>query len=399
MIDGTKRSILHMDLDSFFVSVEILKNPSLKGKPVIVGHDAERGIVASCSYEARKYGIHSAMPSLTAKKLCPHVIFVKGSYEDYAKYSSMVTNIVSEQVPVLQKSSIDEFYADLTGMDTFFGTLQLSINLREKIKKETGLPISFGLSSGKIISKIATGEAKPDGYKYIEYGKEKEFLAPLQLNKIPGVGEKTFPKLQQAGFTHIHQVQGSSIEVMQDILGANGIDLWYTCQGIDTSEVIAYSDRKSISCENTFNVDTDDIEYLKTYIVGMVEQLAHTLRKENFLTSCIAVKIRYSGFETHTQQMKIEFTNADHAIIPKLKALFEKAYDKNRKVRLIGVRLSNLIHGQHQADMFDDTEQHLKLYAALDKINKKFGGKTVTRAKTMEIRERGFNPFNGMLSE
>ncbi|MFN0276108.1 MAG: DNA polymerase thumb domain-containing protein, partial [Chitinophagales bacterium] len=294
---------------------------------------------------------------------------------------------------------IDEFYADLTGMDTFFGSLKLSIELRERIKKETGLPISFGLSSGKIISKIATGEAKPDGYKYVEHGKEKQFLAPLKLNKIPGVGEKSFPKLQEAGFEYIHQVQNTDIATLEEILGKYGIDLWYTCQGIDESLVIAHSDRKSISCENTFSEDTNDIEFLQTYIVGMVEQLAHSLRKENFLTSCVAVKIRYTGFETHTQQMKIEFTNADHVIIPKLKELFEKSFDKNRKVRLIGVRLSNLIHGQHQIDMFDDTEQHLKLYAALDKINKKFGGKTVTRAKTMEIRERGFNPFNGMVSE
>lgn len=388
-----------MDLDSFFVSVEVLKNPALKGKPVIVGHDAERGIVASCSYEARKFGIHSAMPSLTAKKLCPQAIFVKGSYEDYAKYSTLVTDIVSERVPVLQKSSIDEFYADLSGMDTFFGSLKLSVELRERIKNETGLPISFGLSSGKIISKIATGEAKPDGYKYVEHGMEKQFLAPLHVTKIPGVGEKTFPKLKEAGIEYIHELQITKIETLEELLGKWGHALWFTAQGIDDSPVIPHSDRKSISIENTFEKDTGDVVFLETYLVGMVEQIAHTLRKENFLASCVAVKIRYTGFDTHTQQMKIEYTNADHAIIPKVKELFAQAYDKNRSVRLLGVKLSNLVHGQHQIDMFDDTEQHIKLYAALDKINKKFGGKTVTRAKTMEIRERGFNPFNGMVSE
>ncbi|MBC8045364.1 MAG: DNA polymerase IV [Fimbriimonadaceae bacterium] len=399
MQSDSKRSILHMDLDSFFVSVEILKDPSLKGKPVIVGGSAERGIVASCSYEARKYGIHSAMPSLTAKKLCPHAIFVKGSYEDYSKYSSIVTNIVSDRVPVLQKTSVDEFYADLSGLDTFFGSLKLSIELRERIKKETGLPISFGLSSAKIISKIATSEAKPDGYKYVEHGKEKQFLAPLLINKIPGVGEKTFPKLQEAGFEYIHQLQNTNIETLEELLGKWGHDLWFVAQGIDDSPVVPHSDRKSISCENTFDADSNDPEFLQTFIVGMVEQLAFTLRKENFLASCVAVKIRYTGFETHTQQMKIEYTNADHAIIPKVKEVFQNSFDKNRTVRLIGVKLSNLIHGQHQVDMFDDTEQHLKLYSALDKINKKFGSKTVTRAKTMEIKERGFNPFNGMVSE
>lgn len=399
MQDGPRRSILHMDLDSFFVSVEILKNPSLKGKPVIVGGSAERGIVASCSYEARKFGIHSAMPSLTAKKLCPHAIFVKGSYEDYSKYSAIVTDIVSNQVPVLQKTSVDEFYADLTGMDTFFDSLKLSIAMREQIKKETGLPISFGLSSAKIISKIATSEAKPDGYKYVEHGREKQFLAPLRINKIPGVGEKIFPKLQEAGFEYIHQLQNTPIEILEELLGKWGHDLWYIAQGIDESVVVPHSDRKSISCENTFDADSSDMEQLETFIVGMVEQLAFTLRKENFLASTISVKIRYTGFETHTHQMKIEYTNADHAIIPKMKLLFENSYDRSRKVRLIGVKLSNLIHGNHQADMFDDTEQHLKLYSALDRINKKFGSKTVTRAKTIEIKERGFNPFNGMISE
>ncbi len=395
----SKRTILHMDLDSFFVSVEVLKNPSLKNKPVIVGGDGQRGIVASCSYEARKFGIHSAMPALTAKKLCPHAIFLPGSYDDYAKYSSIITNMVCEKVPVLEKSSIDEFYADLSGMDTFFGSFELSKQLRDNIKKQTGLPISFGLSSNKTVSKIATGEAKPDGYKFVDHGKEKEFLAPLSIQKIPGLGNKTYPKLKALGFEKIIDLQNASIDLLEEHIGKWGFVLWEKANGIDDSPVIPHSDRKSISSENTFHEDTSDRAYLETYIVSMVEQLTFTLRKENFLASTIAIKIRYSNFETHTQQMKIEYSSSDHSIIPQIKILFCKVYKTERPVRLIGVRLSNLIHGSQQINLFEDTEQNIRLYKALDKINKKFGSKTVSRAKTLNIGLREFNPFNGMISE
>ncbi len=389
------RSILHMDLDSFFASVEILKDPSLKGKPVIVGGTAERGIVTSCSYEARKFGVHAAMSSQLAKKLCPDAIFIPGSYYDYADYSKRVTDIITDRVPVLEKASIDEFYIDLTGMETFFGSFELAKTLRDLIKTETGLPISFGLSTNKTVAKIATGEAKPDGFLFIEAGKEKAFLAKLHVTKIPGVGSKTFPKLQALGIEMISDLQDFDIQKLEEIFGEMGIAMWNKANGIDDNPVIPFTDRKSISSENTFEQDVIDSEYLETFVISLVEQLLFKMRKENFLSSCIAIKLRYSNFETHMQQVSFEATSSDNIVIPKAKELLAKILDEKRAVRLIGVRLSNLIHGQQQIDMFNDTEENINLYKALDSINKKYGNKTVHRAKTINTGDRAFNPFNG----
>lgn len=383
-----------MDLDSFFVSVEVIKNPELKGKPVIVGGTAERGIVASCSYEARKFGIHSAMSSMTAKKLCPDAIFLMGSYHDYADYSERVTAIIDAKVPVLEKSSIDEFYIDLTGMDTFFGSFELAKELRDQIKKETGLPISFGLASNKTVAKIATSEAKPDGFLFIENGKEKEFLGKLHVTKIPGIGDKTYPRLKEMGIEMVKDIQELDITILEEKFGEFGTVLWNKANGIDNNPVVPYSDRKSISSENTFDNDITDRDYLETYIISLLEQLSFKLRKENFLTSCVAIKFRYPNFETHIQQVSMPFTSSDNIIIPKAKELFNKIYS-NKPIRLIGVRLSNLIHGQQQIDLFNDTEENIKLYQALDAINKKYGNKTVHRAKTIDTGLREFNPFNG----
>lgn len=384
-----------MDLDSFFVSVEVIKDPSLKGKPVIVGGTAERGIVASCSYEARKFGVRSAMSSMTAKKLCPDAIFIPGSYYDYADYSKRVTDIITDRVPVLEKASIDEFYIDLTGMDTFFGSFALAKELRELIKSETGLPISFGLSTNKTVAKIATGEAKPDGYLYIEGGKEKDFLAKLHITKIPGVGDKTYPKLKAMGIEMVKDIQDFDIIKLQEEFGEMGIALWNKANGIDNNPVVPYTDRKSISSENTFEKDITDAEYLETYVISLVEQLSFKLRKENFLTSCVAIKMRYSNFETFMQQTSFNATSSDNILIPKTKELLHKMFDEKRAVRLIGVRFSNLMHGQQQIDMFNDTEENINLYKALDAINKKYGNKTVHRAKTINTGDRAFNPFNG----
>lgn len=388
-----------MDLDSFFVSVEVIKDPTLKGKPVIVGGTAERGIVASCSYEARKFGVRSAMSSMTAKKLCPDAIFIPGSYYDYADYSKRVTDIIADRVPVLEKASIDEFYIDLSGMDTFFGSFKLAKELRELIKNETGLPISFGLSTNKTVAKIATGEAKPDGFLFIEAGKEKEFLSKLHITKIPGVGDKTYPKLKAMGIEMVKDIQDFDIIKLQEEFGEMGIALWNKANGIDNNPVVPYTDRKSISSENTFEQDITDAEYLETYVISLVEQLSFKLRKENFLTSCVAIKMRYSNFETFMQQTSFNATSTDNILIPKTKELLHKMFDTKRAVRLIGVRFSNLMHGQQQIDMFNDTEENINLYKALDAINKKYGNKTVHRAKTINTGDRAFNPFNGKPNE
>lgn len=384
-----------MDLDSFFVSVEVIKDTTLKGKPVIVGGTAERGIVASCSYEARKFGIHSAMSSITAKKLCPDAIFIPGSYHDYADYSKRVTDIITDRVPLLEKASIDEFYIDLSGMDTFFGSFALAKELRDLIKSETGLPISFGLSTNKTVAKIATGEAKPDGFLHIEAGKEKEFLSKLHITKIPGVGDKTYPKLKAMGIETVKDIQEYDVLKLEEVFGEMGIALWNKANGIDTNPVIPYTDRKSLSSENTFEKDITDGEYLETYVISLVEQLSFKLRKENFLTGCVAIKMRYSNFETFFQQLSFNATSSDNILIPKTKELLHKMFNEKRAVRLIGVRFSNLTHGQQQIDMFNDTEENINLYKALDAINKKYGNKTIHRAKTINTGDRAFNPFNG----
>lgn len=390
---AAQRTIMHIDLDSFFVSVERKFDPALIGKPVIIGGSADRGVVASCSYEARKYGVHSAMPTRQAIKLCPHAILVKGSYGRYSAASNEVTQIIQDAVPVYQKTSIDEFYIDYTGMDRFHNCYQHATELRHKIIKETGLPISFGMSSGKTVSKMATNQAKPNGQLLIPHGTEKEFLAPLNINKIPGLGESTSKKLYQYGIEKIADLQKADLRFLEAVFGKMGRYLSEKANGIDHSELIPYSERKSISTEHTFSTNIADRSVIETILVSMTEELAYKLRKENKVASCLAIKVRYANFETHTLQEKISLTAAEHILIPGVKNLLKAAWNQHRPIRLIGVRLSNLCSGSYQINLFDDNEEKIRLYQALDKINFKFGEKTVCRAAGMTVGTRNFNPF------
>jgi DNA polymerase-4 len=391
-----QKQITHIDLDSFFVSVECRTNAKLLGKPVAIGGAGDRGVVASCSYEARKYGVHSAMPGKLARQLCPDLIFLKGDYESYSTASNEVTKIIEESVPLFEKTSIDEFYMDMTGMDQFFGTLKYAKELREKIIHETGLPISFGLSKNKTVSKVATGLAKPNGYKYVTYGEEKSFLAPLSVRKIPMIGEKTAENLRKMGVQKIYTLQEMPMRLMESAFGKHGVMMWEKANAIDHSSITPYVDRKSLSSEETFEKDTMDIQMLESLIVSMTEDLCFKLRKENFLSGCISVKIRYSDFNTHTQQIKIPYTAADHLLIPQVKELFKKLYNRRMLIRLVGVRLTQLVRGHHQIHLFNDSENQINLYQALDYINKRFGNKSVHRAVSTGIKTRSFNPFNGM---
>ncbi|HTB07606.1 MAG TPA: DNA polymerase IV [Bacteroidia bacterium] len=393
------RNVMHMDLDTFFVSVERLANSKLIGKPVLVGGNSDRGVVASCSYEARQFGIHSAMPMRMARQLCPQAIVVSGDHEQYSKFSDIITEMVKETVPVYEKSSIDEFYMDLTGMDTFFGCYKVAAELRQRIIKETKLPISFALSSNKTVSKIGTGEAKPNGCKEIPGGEEKVFLAPLSVRKIPMVGEKTYHLLRNMGIEKVKTVQEMPIELMEQVLGENGIVIWRKANGIDNSPVEQYSERKSISTETTFDKDTIDVTNLKALLVGMTEKLAFQLRNEQKLTSCVTVKIRYSDFNTFTMQSRIPYTTLDHVLIEKVKELFDKLYQKRMLIRLIGIRFSHLVHGTYQIDLFNDTIEQLQLYQAMDNMRKRYGKDAVQRAVSMDIRTRDFNPFNGIRND
>jgi DNA polymerase-4 len=391
-----QRAIVHMDLDTFFVSCERLIDGRLNGKPILIGGTSDRGVVAACSYEARQFGIHSAMPMKMAKERCPEAIIIKGNTGTYTKYSRLVTDIIRESVPVYEKSSIDEFYMDLSGMDRFFGCYQYASELRQKIIRETGLPISFGLSTNKTVSKIATGEAKPNNQININKGTEKPFLSPLSVRKIPMVGLKTYQTLCNLGVKRIATIQEMPQEMLESVLGQNGAVIWKKAQGIDNTPVIQYNERKSISNERTFDKDTIDVLKLKGIMTAMAENLAFQLRRGQKVCACITVKIRYSDFQTQTLQRRIPYSAADHDIIPIVMELFERIYNRRLLVRLIGVKLSELVNGHHQIRLFDDNERLLDLYKAMDKIRDRFGERAVIRAVGLQARTIGhFNPFTG----
>jgi DNA polymerase-4 len=374
-----ERTIVHCDLDTFFVSVERLINSSLVGKPVLIGGSSDRGVVSACSYEARRFGVHSAMPMRLAKQLCPEAILIRGDMELYAKYSNMVTEIIEETVPVVEKASIDEHYIDMTGMDRFFGSWKLAQELRRRIIKETGLPISLGFSVNKTVSKIATGEAKPCGERRVEKGTEKGFLAPLSIRKIPGIGEKTYPLLRNMGISQIRTLQEMDALTLRRVLGQNGVVIWNKANGVDNSEVIPFHQNKSISKEHTFDQDTIDMVQLRKIMLSMADELAFDLRRDGRLTSCVTVKIRYSNFDTHTMQAKLPYTASERLISEKVLELFNKLYSRRMLIRLIGVRLSNLIWGAQQLDLFEDRIEDINLSRAIDRIRIKYGHQAIVR--------------------
>jgi DNA polymerase-4 len=392
-----QKTILHLDLDTFFVSVERKLDSRLIGKPILVGGLSDRGVVAACSYETRGFGIHSGMPMKMAKELCPEAIRIKGNAGTYSTHSDVVTDIIKAYVPLFEKSSIDEFYADLTGMDRFFGSYRYASELRQRIINEAGLPISFGLSVNKVVSKVATGQAKPNNQLKIDYGLEKHFLAPLSIKKIPMVGDKTYQILRNLGLRKVGTVQKMPMDVMQRVLGKNGGIIWKRANGIDHSPVVPFCERKSISNERTFDKDTIDVVKLRGLLIAMTENLAYQLRRGEKLTACIAVKIRYSDFNTYSKQMRIPYTSADHILIPKILELFKTLYNRRLLVRLIGIRFSHLVSGNYQINLFEDTEEALSLYQAMDHIRNKYGDKSVVRASAMGKNTIGrmHNPFNG----
>ena len=384
-----------MDLDTFFVSCERLIDSRLNGRPVLIGGTSDRGVVASCSYEARRFGIHSAMPMRMAKQLCPEAVILRGNSGTYTKFSKLVTDIIKEEVPLYEKASIDEFYMDLTGMDRFFGCQKLASELRTKIIRESGLPISLGLSINKTVSKIAAGEAKPNNEISIISGTEKLFLAPLSVKKIPMVGDKTYRALCDLGVKRIKTIQEMPIELMENVFGKNGIAIWKKANGIDNSPVIPYHERKSISTERTFNKDTIDVKKLEGIMTAMAENLVFQLRRGNKLTACITVKLRYSDFQTYTLQKKIPYSASDHTIIPMVLELYRKLYSRRVLVRLIGVRFSHLVEGAHQISLFEDPII-LDLYKAMDNIRNLYGDRAIMRASGMNAKSISrWNPFNG----
>ena len=389
----SKRFVAHLDLDTFFVSVERLKNSKFIGKPLIVGGMSDRAVVSACSYETRKFGVHSAMPMKLALRLCPHAIVVRGDMDSYSYYSRVVTDVVRETVPVMEKASVDEFYVDLTGVDRFFGCSQFMVDLKGKIQKESGLPISYALASNKLISKVATDDAKPDGRKEILHGLEKDYLAPLKIQRMPGIGDKTSMLLLQMGVKTIKILSEIPVPMMHNLLGKNGIDLSRKANGIDPSPIIPYSEQKSIGTEETFVQDTINMQFLNSELIRMTERLTFQLRKQERLTGCVTVKLRYANFDTVSKQMVISYTASDTVLLKKVKELFAKLYDRRMLVRLIGVRFSHLVQGSQQINLFEDTEEAVRLYQAMDAMRARYGDEAIKRAISLkEINKKDRSP-------
>lgn len=381
------RAIVHMDLDTFFVSCVKLKNPKLEGIPLIVG-GGDRGVVASCSYEARYFGVRSAMPIKMALQLCPQAKVIKGDMELFSNLSNTVTEIIEEKAPIVEKASIDEFYLDITGMDKFHGCYKWTNELSQKITKETGLPISFALSVNKTVSKIATGEGKPRGNLEIVQNNVQSFLNPLSIRKIPGIGDQNFKSLSQLGIRNIENLSGMPQVYMQGLFGKIGLELWKKANGIDNTPVQPYVERKSISKEHTFLQDTIDLVKVKSLLISMVERLAYQLRQEQWLPSVVVVKIRYANFDTEPKQLKIPYTSCDHILIKYALELFDKLYNRRMRIRLIGVRFSGLARGTYQINMFEDTVEMMALYQAMDKIRNRFGATAVSRCAGTNLKSK-----------
>ncbi|MCY1662588.1 DNA polymerase IV [Chryseobacterium sp. SL1] len=382
-----ERAIVHMDLDTFFVSCERRNNSELNGKPIIIG-GGDRGVVASCSYESRYFGVRSAMPIKMALKLCPDAKVIRGDMDLYSKMSHEVTEIIEARVPLMEKASIDEFYLDLSGMDKFFGCYQWTKEIASSVTRETGLPISFALSKNKTVSKIGTGEAKPLGHMEIKDTMVRPFLNPLSVRKIPMVGAETYKLLSRIGIRTIRTLSEMPTDVLQKILGKNGVELWKKANGIDDTPIIPYSERKSISSEHTFEKDSIDIVGIKALIAGMAEQLAYQLRQEKWLTSTVVIKIRYSNFDTETKQCRVSYTSSDHTICKYALELFDKIYSRRMRIRLVGLKLTGLVHGEYQMNIFEDTQQMMSLYQSMDRIKNRFGKNAIGRASGFDFLQR-----------
>lgn len=383
-----ERNIIHLDLDAFFVAVECKRDSRLKGRPLIIGGSSRRGVVAACSYETRRFGVHSAMPMYLALQLCPDAKVISGDMEAYSQASHEVTQIIADSAPSFEKSSIDEFYIDASGMDRFFGAFKWAKELRSKIIRHSALPISMALSVNKLVSKVATGEFKPNAEAHIPAGSEQDFLAPLAVDKIPMIGKQTASFLYDMGVRTVQTLREMPVQFLISAFGKNGLSLWNKAHGKDTSPVVPWSEQKSISTESTFDSDTIDVKRLKSILIAMVEKIAFTLREQRKLASCVTVKIRYANFDTETKQVHIPYTCSDHVIMRVVHELFSKLYNRRMLIRLVGVRLSGLVHGNYQISLFDDTAANINLYQSIDHIKHKYGVEKITRANTMEVRRK-----------
>lgn len=369
--------LFHLDLDAFFISVERILDPSLEGKPVIVGGDPKgRGVVAACSYEAREYGIHSAMPIRKAYQLCPDGIYLRGHYEEYVRFSRVVRKILEKYFPAVEQASIDEFYLDFSGCERIYGhPYFFASRIQVEIKHKAGLPCSIGIASNKFVAKVASDYAKPGGITFVVPGQEAEFLSPLPVEAMPGVGEVMKKELNTRGFYTIGQIAQTPKSYFSFIFGKYGEILHdHACGTGSTTFDINY-EQKSISRETTYHTDTTDVEFIEKTLLELIEDAAHSLREENYLTRTIGIKLRYSDFVTITRTKTIrEPTDNDKIIYSVARELFHKAYTRRVSIRLIGIHLSNFVLSVEQVSLFPSREEkERRILRIIDKLKSKFG--------------------------
>lgn len=376
------KKIFLLDLDTFFISVERIADHSLIGKPVIVGGDpkAGRGVVAACSYEARKYGLHSAMSIKNAFRLCPHGIYLHGNFDEYLRYSNLVKRFLSGLAPVLEQASIDEFYMDFTGTEHIYGsTLFLANNIKKEIHKKFKLPCSIGISSNKTTAKILCDLSKPNGLIYVPGSSVKKFLSPLQVSRIPGVGKKTLVKLNSLGIHKIEDINKLPLEFFTAAFGKSGLDIWHKANGEGTEYLTVEREQKGMSKEVTFSKDVLSNKTIEDVLFKNTAKLCHKLREDNITAGTITLKLRYSDFKTLTRSKTIsEPTNQDYKVYESVLNLFRIAHTRRIAVRLVGIRLSNFKHFTDQSALFDNRGESMKrLYNAVDKIRTKYEYKTI----------------------
>lgn len=370
-------TIFHLDLDSFFVSVERILDPSLKGKPVIVGANPEygRGVVAACSYEAREYGLHSAMPIKQAYRLCPNGIYLYGHHGEYGRFSKAVKHLLERYAPQMEQASIDEFYMDFTGTERLYGSMfAFAKKLQKEIESNLSLPCSIGIGSNKTIAKICSDYAKPKGVTYVMPGMEKEFLAPLPVETIPGIGKVTKRKLNEKGFYLIGDITKVNEDYFALAFGKYGIDLWYKAHGKGKEYLNPPSKQKSISKEQTFGKDVLDVQKMEDTLFELTGEVCQTLRNRNWQASTVSLKLRYSDFVTITRDKTIKATDDDKIVFDTVNNLFRKAYTRRVSIRLIGIKLTKFSEYAEQEILFEDKDIiRKKMFRAITNIRKKFG--------------------------
>lgn len=371
------RTIFHLDLDTFFVSVERIIDPSLNGKPVIVGGDPKegRGVVAACSYEAREYGLHSAMPIKQAYRLCPNGLYIHGHHDEYGRYSKAVKSILEKYAPMMEQASIDEFYMDFTGTKHIYGSMyDFAKSLQKEIWDQLQLPCSIGIGGHKTIAKICSDYAKPNGVTFVMPGMEKEFLAPLPVETIPGVGKVTLEQMHNKGFYKIGDIAAMPQDYFAVAFGKYGIDIWEKANGKGKQYLNPPQARKSISKERTFSKDIVNQKVIEAKLFELTGKVCQILRDRNWQTTTISIKLRYSDFITLTRAKTIPATDDDKEVFETALNLFRKAYTRRVGIRLIGVHLTNFSEFSEQEALFEDEKlTRKKMFRAVNKIRDKFG--------------------------